>query len=125
MHYSTLTRRYFAAAPGAGSLTGCGVATGIAGSREQGAWVQLQVRTEAAVGGNQRVVEAGFLAFGCPHIIAVAAWLAEQVTGRLLTADLPLPVEAIRQLFDAPVEKLGRLLVVEDAWRGVCAAAGV
>lgn len=124
MRYSALTQRYFAAAPGAGTLDGPDVATGSAGSRSGGAWVQFQIRVPAPRDGAARIAEARFLAFGCPHTIAAAAWVAEQAVGRAPSADLPQPVEAIRRLFAVPVEKLGRLLVVEDAWRAVAAAGG-
>jgi hypothetical protein len=32
------------------------------------------------------------------------------------TAALPEDLESLRELFAVPVEKLGRLLIVEDAW---------
>ena len=35
---------------------------------------------------------------------------------------LPEPVGALQQLFGMPVEKLGRLFVVEDAWVGAVQA---
>jgi hypothetical protein len=36
---------------------------------------------------------------------------------------LPESVQAVRARFEAPVEKLGRLLIVEDAWTAAMRAA--
>jgi hypothetical protein len=49
-------------------------------------------------------------------VIAIAAWLAEQAVGRRVAPAVPESVHTLRARFDAPVEKLGRLLIVEDAW---------
>ncbi len=57
-----------------------------------------------------------FLAFGCPHVIAVCQWVAERAVGLTVEPRLPENVQALRRRFEVPVEKLGRLLVVEDAW---------
>ncbi len=123
MRYSALTRRYFEQAPGAGTLEGPGVASGTAGSRSLGTWVRFDLRVACTADPPGRIVEARFLAFGCPHTIAVAAWVAEQAVGRIPSAELLQPVDALRRSFDVPVEKLGRLLVIEDAWRAAAAAA--
>ena len=123
MRYSALTRRYFEQAPGAGTLEGPDVASGTAGSRSLGTWVRFDLRLAPAVDRPAVIAEARFLAFGCPHTIAVAAWVAEQAAGRPLSGELLQPVDALRRSFDVPVEKLGRLLVIEDAWRAAAAAA--
>ena len=123
MRYSTLTRRYFEQAPCAGTLEGLGVASGAAGNRTLGTWVRFDLRLAPAVDRPAVIAEARFLAFGCPHTIAVAAWVAEQAAGRPLSGELLQPVDALRRSFDVPVEKLGRLLVIEDAWRAAAAAA--
>jgi NifU-like protein involved in Fe-S cluster formation len=111
MNYSEFTRRYFERAAHAGELTGPGVFRGAAGSRAQGTWVQFDLQIK-----NEAVSAAKFLAFGCPHTIAVAAWLAEQAEGRRLQPVLPENVQALRDRFLVPIEKMGRLLIVEDAW---------
>ncbi len=124
MSYSELTHRYFDRAPLAGTLDGPRIATGAAGGRAQGVWVQFQLQLESGAPDGPLVAQARFLAFGCPHVIAVAAWIAEQAVGRPARPDLPHSPEALRRLFDAPVEKLGRLFVVEDAWIAAVAAIG-
>jgi NifU-like protein involved in Fe-S cluster formation len=118
--YNDLTRRYFEQPAAYGVLTGPGTFRGAAGSRAQGTWVQFDVQ---AAGEPRVIAAASFLAFGCPHVIAVAAWLAQQAAGRRVEPALPESVQTLRARFDAPMEKLGRLLIVEDAWISVMRAA--
>ena len=115
MSYNALTRHYFETAACAGVLDAPGTLRGAAGSRAQGTWVQFDVEIAAAAG--VRTVHAvRFLAFGCPHVIAVAAWVAERAVGLAAEARLPESVGSLRERFAVPVEKTGRLLIVEDAW---------
>ncbi len=109
--YSELTLRYFETAPGAGSLSGPGIYRGAAGSRAQGTWVQFDVEAAAGTIGRAR-----FLAFACPHTIAVSAWIAEHAPGLSVRPALPVNVADLSDRFDVPTEKRGRLLIVEDAW---------
>jgi NifU-like protein involved in Fe-S cluster formation len=111
MNYNELTRSHFETAANAGELQGPGVFRGAAGSRAQGTWVQFDLQIEAGA-----VCAAKFLAFACPHTIAVAAWLAEQAVGRRVAPQLAESVLALRDRFAVPVEKMGRLLIIEDAW---------
>jgi NifU-like protein involved in Fe-S cluster formation len=111
MNYNELTRRYFESAANAGELTGPGVFRGAAGSHAQGTWVQFDLQIKAGT-----VSAARFLAFACPHTIAASAWLAEQAVGRPINPQLPESVKALRDRFAMPVEKMGRLLIIEDAW---------
>ena len=121
MNYSNLTRRYFDAAAGAGTLVGPGTFRGAAGSRAQGTWVQFDLRVDAQA---RAVVQAvRFLAYGCPHTIAVSAWVAETAVGGPPRAALPESVHLLRERFEVPVEKLGRLLIIEDAWVAAARAA--
>jgi cysteine desulfurase len=121
-NYNDLTWRHFSGAAYAGLLEGSGVHRGAAGSPLQGTWVQFDLQIGGA--GTQSVQDARFQAYGCPHVIAVADWLAQNAVGREVAGAVPLrglpdSVGALRERFDMPVEKLGRLLVVEDAWRAV------
>jgi len=111
MKYNEITRRYFERAPHAGMLAGEGVVRGAAGERERGLFVQFDLRVR-----GHEIREARFLCFGCPHAIAVAAYLAESACGTALDAGLPRGVKALQALFEVPEEKLGRLLLIEDAW---------
>ena len=111
MIYSELTLRYFEAAVGAGVLTGPGTFRGAAGSRGQGTWVQFDVHVRGGV-----IQDARFLAFACPHTIAVSAWVVEHAVGVVGRQELPEPVQNLSERFAVPVEKRGRLLLIEDAW---------
>jgi len=119
--YNDLTRRYFESAAGAGVLAAPGALRGAAGSRAQGTWVQFDVLVDTN-SRNGAIQAVRFLAFACPHVIAVSAWVAEQAVGQAARAELPDGVQSLRERFGVPVEKLGRLLIVEDAW--IAAVAG-
>jgi len=123
MSYNEWTWRYFATAPGAGELApGPGVSRGAAGSRQRGTWIQFDLAWRQ--GATPASIEsARFLAFACPHTIAVAAWVAERAAGRGPDPTLPEPLAAIAERFAVPVPKLGRLLVVEDAWAAAIGGA--
>ncbi len=123
MNYSPATCAHFLAATGAGRLEGPGVARGAAGSPAAGTWVQFELRIGRDAAGARTVREARFLAFGCPHTIAAADWLVGVATGTPPAVTLPEPVHALQQRFGVPVEKLGRLLTVEDAWLAAMRAA--
>jgi hypothetical protein len=109
--YSELTLRYFETAARAGTLLGPDVYRGAAGSRTQGTWVQFDLQVSGGI-----IQAARFLAFGCPHTIAVSAWVAEHAGGPVGRAALPEPVADLSQRFTVPPEKRGRLLIIEDAW---------
>jgi hypothetical protein len=120
--YNELTRRHFEHPARLGTLTGPDCYRGAAGSRSAGTWVQFDVRV-ARTAGAARVLEVRFLAFGCPHVIAAAGLVAEEGEGGAPEPRLPQSVHSLRERLDAPVEKLGRLFVVEDAWIGALRAA--
>lgn len=115
MNYNKLTRHHFETAALAGVLCGPQRRRGAAGSRAQGTWVQFDVQ---ATGGPQAptVAAVRFLAYGCPHVIAVADWVAHAAVGGVAQGSLPESVASLRLRFEVPIEKLGRLLIVEDAW---------
>jgi cysteine desulfurase len=121
-NYNDLTWRHFSGAAYAGVLAGAGVHRGAAGSPETGTWVQFDLQIGRT--GAPTVQDARFQAYGCPHVIAVADWLAQNAVGREIVPlrGLPESVAALRERFDMPVEKLGRLLLVEDAWRAAVAS---
>jgi NifU-like protein involved in Fe-S cluster formation len=120
VNYSALTLHYFETAPCAGVLSDPGTLRGAAGSRAHGAWVQFDLRAHDGI-----IETARFLAFACPHTIAVAAWVAERAAGRDLEAALPESVQELSERFDVPVEKKGRLLIIEDAWLAAVSAAPI
>ena len=111
MNYSALTLRYFETAVGAGILAGPDVFRGAAGDRRHGTWVQFDVQVSAGI-----IRAVRFLAFACPHTIAVSAWIAEQAAGTVARPCLPESVQDLSDRFAVPVAKRGRLLIIEDAW---------
>jgi len=93
---------------------------GSAGRRDQGTWIQFDVQFR-----DGSVHAARFLAFACPHTIATASWIAEHAAGPLRRAALRESVESLCSRFDVPVEKRGRLLLIEDAWIAALRQAGL
>ena len=91
---------------------GPGVVQGAAGSPAHEAWVRFHLRVEGGI-----VKAALFQAWGCPHTLAVTAWLTGQLPGRSMMDLVPGTPSAWLQALEVPVEKLGRLLMVEDALR--------
>jgi cysteine desulfurase len=90
--------------------------SGEAGGVEEGTWVRFELLV-----GPDIVKEARFKVLGCPHTMDTTRWLCEQLPGRTRGASLPgtpLDWAAARAV---PVEKLGRLLLVEDALRACLA----
>ena len=83
---------------------------GEAGGPGQEVWVQFKLRVRDGL-----VEKASFKAFGCPHTLAVLGWVADRLVGRSYAELVPgTPADWAQQLA-VPVEKLGRLLKIEDA----------
>ena len=89
---------------------GEGVLQGVAGSVAQGTMFVLSARVT-----GERIEAVRFEAYGCPHCIAAGSWLSERLIGldrdqlrgwRWRDAD---------QALQFPLEKRGRLLILEDA----------
>jgi cysteine desulfurase len=96
----------------AASATGAAIVSGEAGGRGQETWVRFHLLTA-----GDTVKEARFQAFACPHTTEVAAWLCGELRGRTRKQLIPGTPGAWAQAHGVPAEKLGRLLVVEDALR--------
>lgn len=118
--YSDRVLGLFRALPHAGNLAAGGgsVVSGEAIALDRGAWVRFEARIEAG-----RIADCVFRAFGCPHTLAAAALAAGSVRARPLDDALALDAARLAQELDAPAEKMGRLLVVEDAMRALIRAA--
>jgi hypothetical protein len=84
--------------------------TGEAGGPGQDVWVRFRLQIADGV-----VKSALFKAYGCPHTLAVTAWVAERLHGRGRAQLAPGRPADWAAALAVPVEKLGRLLVVEDA----------
>jgi cysteine desulfurase len=88
------------------------VAVGEAGGPGEGTWIRFHLLVAGDV-----VKDARFQAYGCPHTLEVAAWMANELRGRRREALQPGAPTEWATAYSVPVEKLGRLLVIEDAVR--------
>ena len=89
-----------------------GILQGSAGRESEGTRVFFELKIHDGI-----VKSARFSAYGCPHTVAVAAWLCETLEGAPLNGVVPGTPADWAAKFAVPAEKLGRLLVVEDALR--------
>jgi NifU-like protein involved in Fe-S cluster formation len=118
MEYSRAVQRHFTAPTRARELPAgvAGLVAGEAEDRTLHVWVRFQLQVVEDV-----VAAAGFQAFGCPHTVAAASVVADWLEGRSLEAARALDVKELCAELDVPVEKLGKLLRIEDAvaacWR--------
>lgn len=83
---------------------------GEAGSIEQGTWVRVLLRSE-----GERILDVRIQVYGCPHTMAACEWLEEHLKGRNKREPLPEGIKGMAAAVSAPVEKYGRLLIIEDA----------
>ncbi len=108
--YSAKVRELFAAPAHAGELEG-GQTVAVT---DQG--VRLRLSATSADG---NVSAMRFRAWGCPHVIAAAEAICSALEGQP-TADLEsFTVADVMQNLPVPVEKTGRILVIEDAVRSL------
>jgi NifU-like protein involved in Fe-S cluster formation len=97
---------------------GPGVVFGEAGSEASGTWFRLSARMSEG-----RLAEIRFEAYGCPHSIAAASLLTEQLQGATVEEASRWTWRAVQQPLEVPAEKRGRLLILEDALRCLIACA--
>jgi len=111
---SPLARRYFLAAPRIPAFPEGNappdLRQGRAGKPADGTSVFFELQIADGI-----VKSARFSAYGCPHTVGVVARLCEVMEGRRLDAGIPGTPADWAQTFEVPAEKLGRLLIVEDA----------
>ena len=111
---SPATRELFETLPGAGRIADSEgrVLRGEAGGATAESWVRFHLLVE-----GDSVKAARFQAVGCPHTLAACAWIVARLPGRRRGATQPGTPQEWAEALSAPVEKLGRLLTVEDALR--------
>lgn len=112
MQYSQVVEQHFDCPRNVGVLHGDrrSIGIGLAGSIEDGAQVEFQMRF---AGGT--VEKATFRAYGCPCTIAMASWMTERVQGLSVQAVESLDPHELAAEIGLPPEKLTRALLVEDA----------
>jgi cysteine desulfurase len=86
------------------------VLTAGAGAPGEETWVRFHLSVEGGI-----VKAARFKAYGCPHTLAVMDALTDRLPGRRRVDGPPGTPATWSEELSVPVEKLGRLLVVEDA----------
>lgn len=106
--YSDRVRRLFAEAAHAGTAPGAAEAA----IEAQGVRITLSARVESG-----RIAECRFLAWGCPHLIAACEYWCAAHEGRDVQALAGFPGPEIMEALGIPVDKTGRILVLEDAAR--------
>jgi NifU-like protein involved in Fe-S cluster formation len=74
----------------------------------------FRVMLAAEMDGNE-LRRVRFRVFGCPHLIAAAEELCSRLEGKRPEALQDVPVTQLMELLEVPVEKTGRLLLLEDA----------
>jgi NifU-like protein involved in Fe-S cluster formation len=116
--YAPIVADYFERLPLAGTLDDDGdcapacLFSGAAGHREQGTQVIFHARIRDA-----RIEEIRYQVFGCPHTIVACGLAAEGLTGQPVTALTELTTAMLAEPLALPVEKTGRMLVIQDALR--------
>ena len=95
---------------GRGAAAAGAEVVGEAGGPGREVWVRFRLDVQDGI-----VKSALFKAYGCPHTLSVTAWVAERLPGRRRADLVPGTPADWAGALAVPVEKLGRLLVVEDA----------
>ena len=108
--YNARVRAFFAAPAHAGDL-------------ESGESVQIDGQDArialAATASNGTVRAMRFRAWGCPHTIAAAEAACQALEGVLVADLLEFSARDLMEDLSVPVEKTGRILVIEDAVRSL------
>lgn len=120
IRYSEHVRDLFARLPGAQAPVAGGgaVVAGEAMALDRGAWVRFEARVDQG-----RVAECVFSAWGCPHVLAASSLACSRVRGLAVDAPAAISARDLAEALEAPVAKMGRLLVVEDAMHALFAEA--
>ena len=106
--YSPLVREYFSTPAHGGDLDG-GVAVAI---EEQGIRLRL-----SGIAQEGRIRDLRFQVWGCPHLIAACEYVCRRYEGKPAGSLESFRAADIMQILPVPVEKTGRILVLEDAAR--------
>jgi NifU-like protein involved in Fe-S cluster formation len=93
---------------------------GEAEDRSLNVWVRFQVQVA-----DNRLEQVRFEVFGCPHTVAAASWLAQRLEGKAVDALTRLDMQEVAQALDVPLEKMGKLLRIEDALHAVAVRAAI
>lgn len=112
--YNPLVRRLFKSPQHAGNIADGPTA------RLDAQGVRVQLSAGLA---DDRLVALRFLAWGCPHLIAAAEAFCRRYEGRAIDELQTFRATELMQTLAVPVEKTGRILVLEDAVEALWQAA--
>jgi NifU-like protein involved in Fe-S cluster formation len=90
------------------------VILGRAGRRDQGAEFSISAKVA-----DNKIAEARFEAYGCPHCVAAGSWLTESLVGADRERVQRWTWRDLADALEIPTEKRGRLLILEDAVRAL------
>jgi len=89
-----------------------------AGCAESSAGARIELRVRVA---KTKLVALRFRVFGCPHLIAAAELCCERFEGSGVEMLQNFSVSDVMATLGVPVEKTGRILLLEDAVRSLSA----
>ncbi|NLC37006.1 MAG: Fe-S cluster assembly scaffold IscU, partial [Alcaligenaceae bacterium] len=114
MVYSELLTDHFERPRHAGRLDSDAgnVGTGIAGTRETGGVLRMQISVT-----DSFITDTRFQAYGPPALIAAGSWLAEKLVGASLEQAQALTHQPIAEALALPTARLHFALLAEDAIR--------
>ena len=108
--YGPRVRALFAAPAHAGELEG--------GQTVTAAGPEVRLQMSARLDGD-RVAAMRFRAWACPHVIAAAEAACAALEGQPVADLLEFSASGLMENLPVPVEKTGRILVLEDAVRSL------
>lgn len=112
--YNPATRQLFANPVHAGDLQHACAQSALAQASESTAGARIQLAVGLADG---KLQECRYRVFGCPHLVAAAEWLCQQTEGASLADLAGFRAADCMGPLAIPVEKTGRILLIEDAIR--------
>lgn len=114
--YSERVRAYFERPRHAGDLSAEEGPAVSAEVREGGAGARIRL---TAVADKAILSRLRYRVFGCPHLIAAAEAVCERFEGKPVKMLAEFAATELIATLDVPIEKTGRLLLLEDALRSL------
>ncbi len=108
--YNSTVREYFDEAPHSGDVADGAVAY----FEDQGMRIRLSAEVQ-----DGTITRLRFRAWGCPHVIAAAEAVCRQYEGRNVADLEQFETGPIMKDLAVPIEKTGRILVLEDTVRSL------
>lgn len=112
--YNAATRALFSDPVHAGDLQNEHERSAQALVSESAAGARLQLAVGLA---GKELQECRFRVYGCPHLAAAAEWLCRNSEGQTLAELVAFRAADCMEALGIPVEKTGRILLLEDAIR--------